>query len=311
MDDFFDEGVFLRNDIRFITAVQDVVDVVDGIFGRNLRILFKELQGMPAMIVQVRIFIVQKVAHGVDAVFHFIAVDHGKFTVMVVLMIGLIRMVVDEPVRMDVVLMMDSGMEQDAQAAAFQGRYGDDRHAEHFRQTVQVDFHTPLLDDIHHIQGDDDGLAQFQELQGQVEIAFQGRCIDDVDDDVDIVTEDEITRNLFFHGIRRQAVRPGQVDEVDVITVGIDGAFDLFDGDAGPVGHFEVGPGVGIEQSRLAAVRVADESDCHFLLFHLGRCLRNLCFSRLRLYFASHDPSPLLRCATKSLCPKPGGYCAS
>ena len=113
MDDFFDEGVFLRNDIRFITAVQDVVDVVDGIFGRNLRILFKELQGMPAMIVQVRIFIVQKVAHGVDAVFHFIAVDHGKFTVMVVLMIGLIRMVVDEPVRMDVVLMMDGGMEQD------------------------------------------------------------------------------------------------------------------------------------------------------------------------------------------------------
>ena len=43
-------------------------------------------------------------------------------------------MVVDEPIRVDVVLVVHGRMEQDAQAAALQGRYGDDRHAEHFRQ---------------------------------------------------------------------------------------------------------------------------------------------------------------------------------
>ena len=51
MDDFFDESIFFRNDIRFITAVQDVMDVVDGILSRDFRVLFEELQRIPAMIV--------------------------------------------------------------------------------------------------------------------------------------------------------------------------------------------------------------------------------------------------------------------
>ena len=220
-------------------------------------------------------------------------------------------MVVDEPIRMDVVLVVHGRMEQDAQTAALQGRYGDDRHAEHFRQAVQVDFHAPFFDDVHHIQGDDDGFPQFQELQGQVEIAFQRRRVDDIDDDVDIVTEDEIPRNLFFHGVRRQAVRPGQVDEMNVIAVGIDGAFNFFDGNAGPVGDLEVGPRIGVEQRRLAAVRIADESDSHFLFFRFCRCRLDLRLASLYLYFASHGLSPLHGCATKCPCPRPGGYCAS
>ena len=90
MDDFFDEGIFFGDDIRFITAVQDVMDVVDGILGRNFRVPFEELQRMPAVIVQIGIFVMQELAHGVDAVFHGVAVDHGEFTVMIMLMMGMV-----------------------------------------------------------------------------------------------------------------------------------------------------------------------------------------------------------------------------
>ena len=98
---------------------------------------------------------------------------------------------------------------------------------------------------------------------------------------------------------------------MDMIAVGIDGAFDLFDGNAGPVGDLEVGPRIGVEQRRLAAVRIADESDSHFLFFRSCRGLLDLRLSSLYFYFASHGLSPLRGCATKCPCPRPGGYCAS
>ena len=46
-------------------------------------------------------------------------------------------------------------------------------------------------------------------------------------------------------------------------TVGINGPFYFFDGNTRPVRHFQIGPGIGIEQCRLPTVRIADESDSH------------------------------------------------
>ena len=50
-------------------------------------------------------------------------------------------------------------------------------------------------------------------------------------------------------------------------------ALHLLHGHARPVGHFQVGPGIGVEQGGLAAVRVADKSNGHFLFTHARHLL--------------------------------------
>ena len=133
--------------------------IIDGKILRHFRVHFQQLQGMPAMVVNIRISFVQHAPHRVDFILQGVAVHHGKFVVMVVAVLRLIGMVVDQPVRPHVAAMVDRCVQQHAQAPPLQSRHGDDRHAQHFRQAVQVDFHSPLFYDIHHVQGDDDGLA--------------------------------------------------------------------------------------------------------------------------------------------------------
>ena len=129
----------------------------------------------------------QHASHCVDFVLQGVAVHHGKLVVMIVAVLRLIGMIVNQPVRPHVAAMVDRRMQQHAQAPPLQGRHGDDRHAQHFRQAVQVDFHSPLFHDIHHVQGNDNRLAQFQKLQRQIQIPLQRRRVYDVDDDVDLV----------------------------------------------------------------------------------------------------------------------------
>ena len=119
---------------------------------------------MPAVIKQVRIRFFQHVLQLVYFIFQFITIDHGKILMMVVSMMCHIGMIVDEPVGMHVVFMMDSCVKQDAETSALQRGNGNDRYAKHFRQKVQVDFHAPFFNDIHHVQGHYDRPSQFEKL---------------------------------------------------------------------------------------------------------------------------------------------------
>ena len=117
---------------------------------------------MPAIILQIRILGLQQDAQLIDLIFQDITIHHGKIMMMIMLVMGDFRMIVNQLIRMGAILMMNSCVQEYTQTAALQSRYGDDRYAEHFRQTVQIDFHTAFFYNIHHIQGDDDRTAQFQ-----------------------------------------------------------------------------------------------------------------------------------------------------
>ena len=130
---------------------------------------------------------------------------------------------------------------------------------------MQVDFHPPFFHDIHHIEGHDHRLPQFQQLEGQIQAPFQGGSIHYVDDHIHFIAEDEVPGDDFFHGVGGEAVGAGQVHQMDVHVVAPDGPFHLFHRDPGPVGHLQVGPGKGIEQGGLPAVGIADEADGEIL----------------------------------------------
>ena len=61
--------------------------------------------------------------------------------------------------------MMNHGMEQDLKAGTSRCGHRDHRYsAQKFRQPVQIDLHTTLFHDIHHVERKHHGLAEFQKL---------------------------------------------------------------------------------------------------------------------------------------------------
>ena len=143
---------------------------------------------MPTVIKKVRIGTLQHILQLVDFIFQPVAIHHGKILMMIVLVMCFIGMIMNQPVGMYVVLMVDSRMQQDAESPPLQRGNGNDWHAQHLRQTVQVNFHTTFFDNIHHVERYYDRPPQFEQLQSQIEISFQRRCIDDIDDDIDVIT---------------------------------------------------------------------------------------------------------------------------
>ena len=179
------------------------------------------------------------------------------------------------------ILVVGCSVEQHIQAPALPCGNGDDGYAEHFRQAVQVYFHASLGNNVHHVQGEDNGSAELQKLQGQVEAALKGRCVHHIDDDVHVAVQDVLAGDPFLHGVGGEAVGSGQIHQVEEIPVLPHDAFHLLHCHAGPVGHLELGTGVGIEECGLAAIGIADETDSDLvLLFGLSHCtppLRQCC----------------------------------
>ena len=67
---------------------------------------------------------------------------------------------------------------------SFKRTHGNDFAAQLFFKHGKVNFIAILPDHIHHVDGNDRGNAGFQELGCQIEVAFDIRAIDDVDDGI-------------------------------------------------------------------------------------------------------------------------------
>ena len=222
---------------------------------------------MPAGFGDVRIPALQLRLEQIDLVLDLIGVDHGEVGVVIVPMAGDTAVVVNQRIQMLALPMVDGGVKQRVQSVALAGGHRDHRDAQHLRQTVGVQLHAPLLDDVHHVQGHDHRLAQLQQLEGQIEAPLQGGGVHHVDDHIHLVREDKLTGDLFLHGVRGEAVGARQIHQPDVQILVVDGPLHLLHRDAGPVGHLQVGAGIGVEKGGLAAVGIADESNRH-ILFH-------------------------------------------
>ncbi len=60
--------------------------------------------------------------------------------------------------------MVGRRVHQNIQAGLAPGRDRNHGNAQHFRQAVGVDFHAPLFHNVHHVQGQNHGLAQLDKL---------------------------------------------------------------------------------------------------------------------------------------------------
>ena len=81
-----------------------------------------------------------------------------------------------------------------------------DRHAEHGFHGVDVHGAAVPGQLVHHIERDDHRGLHLQQLHRQIQVAFDIRSVDDVDDRLRFVLQHEIAGHQFFAGIRRHRV---------------------------------------------------------------------------------------------------------
>ena len=137
--------------------------------------------------------------------------------------------------------------------------HGDAKRALQF---FRIDLVAVLFYRVDHIERDDNGDVDLQELRRQIQVALQIGRIDDVDDAVGLFVDDKVARNDLFRRIRRERIDAGEVYDVDRRVELFISSLALVDGDARPVAHVRGTAGEGVEQGGLAAVRVARQ--CKF-----------------------------------------------
>ena len=150
---------------------------------------------------------------------------------------------------------------------ALQRRDFHDPAAELTAELFDIDAVALPTDQVHHVQGNHHRNADLHQLCGQVEVAFQVRRVDDVQDNIGAFLNQIITRNHLFQRIGREGVDARQVCYDNVFVV-FQASFLLLNRDARPVADKLVRAGQGIEQRCLAAVRIAREGNAD-LFFHL------------------------------------------
>ena len=94
-------------------------------------------------------------------------------------------------------------------AFAFQGADGVDRGPDFRRQFLKVDGVAVLVDKVHHVDGDDHGQTYFDQLGGEVQIAFQIGAVDDVQDHVGLFVDQVFTGDSFFQRVRGKGIDTG------------------------------------------------------------------------------------------------------
>ena len=159
------------------------------------------------------------------------------------------------------------------------GRNGNDGDAELALELVDKHRAAVGAHLVHHVEGEHHGDAELHELHGEVHVALDVGGIHDVDDAVGTRVEQEVARDDFLAGIRRQGVHARQVGHRGVGMVA-DGAVFAVDRDAGEVAHMLVGTGKLVEEGRLAAVLVAYEGKCEPRVLGAGVALGVLALLR-------------------------------
>ncbi len=169
---------------------------------------------------------------------------------------------------------IESPVQELPDAAAVGGDGRDDGDAEEPLGLGRVELDALALGHIDHIEGDDHGIAELDELERELEAAAQGRSVDHVDDEVGLFREEMGQDDLLGRIGRAERVRPGQVDDVEEPPFDIDPAVGMLDRGAGEVRGLGLGPGDRVEQRALAAVRLSDKDDGRDLRTAHGRVRR-------------------------------------
>ena len=121
---------------------------------------------------------------------------------------------------------------------------------------VNADLVAALADNVHHVDGNNDRNAQFNELCGQIEVTLQVCTINDVQDCIRAFLNQIVSGNDFFQCVRGQGVNTRKVCD-DNILVSLELTFFFLDSYAGPVTDELIGSCQRIEQGCLSGIWVA------------------------------------------------------
>ena len=134
--------------------------------------------------------------------------------------------------------------------------------AQFFGKTFHVDFVTILFHNVHHIDGNHNGNAQFCQLCSQIQVSFQISAVNDVQNPVGSFPDEVISCHHFFQCIGRKGVYARQVHDGHFF-VAFELPFFFLYGYPGPVPHKLVGACQCVKQCGLAAVGVPGKRNLH------------------------------------------------
>ena len=78
----------------------------------------------------------------------------------------------------------------------------NDRAAELLFKRGDIDLIAALAHHVHHVDCNNHRDAHFEQLSGQIEIAFKVGAIDNVQDGIRVLLDQEIARDDLFKGVR-------------------------------------------------------------------------------------------------------------
>ena len=167
----------------------------------------------------------------------------------------------------------DSRLRGFLKAIVFESRDFDNRTSHLAGEGVQIEFVPILANDIHHIDGDHHGNAQFHQLGSQIQISFGIGTVHDVQNGIGTFSQKIVSCNHFLQRVGGEGIDARQIGE-DHVRVSLQLAFLFLHGNAGPVAHVLIGAGQGIKQRGFSAVGIACQSDtnCHRIILPVSGC---------------------------------------
>ena len=148
-------------------------------------------------------------------------------------------------------------------ALALQGAHLHDLAAQSRAQSGKVDGIAVLPHQVDHVDRHHHRQSQLNELRGEIQVPLDVGSVHDVQNGVGLLIHQIAPGHHFLQGVGGQGVNAWQVLN-DHIPASFEPALLLFNRNAGPVAHVLVGTGQGIEQGRLAAVRIARQRNFEF-----------------------------------------------
>ena len=85
-------------------------------------------------------------------------------------------------------------------------------------QGVNVDPVAVLADQIHHVDGDDDGHAQLEQLCGQIQVTFNVGTVHNIEDGIGLLIDQIVSGDHFLQGIGGQGINAGKVLDDDILV---------------------------------------------------------------------------------------------
>ena len=139
----------------------------------------------------------------------------------------------------------------------------NDLAAELTGQLRRIDSVAVLLDDIHHINGEDDRDTKLGKLCRQVQVTLEVGTVDDVEDGVGTLINQVVSRDDFLQRVGGQRIDTGKVGDNHAVVL-LQLTFFFLNRNARPVTDELVRAGQCVEQRGFTAVRVAGKGNSDF-----------------------------------------------